>query len=237
MSLSEDPGGWEELEFERLEASAEKYGWTPESRLYKARLKVIQDSVLAAMRAAVPDAAGKPAVAVHKFEKPSGWKEMAKGKYVDKMAAKAMLQKYQAGIWKQDTQSPTSNVEGKYKAYRFRNETGVGGPYLARLVDLTGGTWRADLPIWAEEEEQEEEAAPPPRTTARRRARRRRRRLRSPPSRPAAPSARQRPPPDPRSPRPPRRRPSRSGGGSAFLRQAALPGLHEVWTGTRLYSW
>ena len=163
MSLSEDPGGWEELEFERLEASAEKYGWTPESRLYKARLKVIQDSVLAAMRAAVPDAAGKPAVAVHKFEKPSGWKEMAKGKYVDKMAAKAMLQKYQAGIWKQDTQSPTSNVEGKYRAYRFRNETGVGGPYLARLVDLTGGTWRADLPIWAEEEEEkEEEAAPPP---------------------------------------------------------------------------
>ena len=117
MSLSEDPGGWEELEFERLEASAEKYGWTPESRLYKARLKVIQDSVLAAMRAAVPDAAGKPAVAVHKFEKPSGWKEMAKGKYADKMAAKVMLQKYQAGIWKQDTQSPTSNVEGKYRAY------------------------------------------------------------------------------------------------------------------------
>ena len=78
----------------------------------------------------------------------------AKGKDADKMAAKVMLQKYQAGIWKQDTQSPTSNVEGKYKAYRFRNETGVGGPYLARLVQIGNETWRADLPIWAEEEEQ-----------------------------------------------------------------------------------
>ena len=58
----------------------------------------------------------------------------------------------------------TTIVEIWSKAFRMANKVAVGGPYLARLVDLdgTGKKWRVDTPKWVQEVESEEEEDPEP---------------------------------------------------------------------------
>ena len=61
---------------------------------------------------------------------------------------------------------PNSDAEGGLKATRHVNKVAVGGPYLARLVNLDGKgkKWRVDTPKWTppEDEEDPEEEDPEP---------------------------------------------------------------------------
>ena len=163
-----DPLAWEAEQLDKLEAWAERTGVDDSDPMYKKRAKLIQMTALAKMRAAAGEAAGRAPAPPLKvkgvtFKKIKSWVLVGSAKAKDKESAKVLLKKVkQEGIWKQDINSPRSHTKGGLVTYRFVNVTAVGGPYLARLVDVQSkNEWRVETPIFEEEDEEEEEEGPP----------------------------------------------------------------------------
>ena len=83
---------------------------------------------------------------------------VSKGKFKDKLTAKALLQKEHKGTWVQDPQCARTKAEDGAWAWRFVCSDAVGGPYLLRLVDLEDSNWRLEKPIFKKEVASESES-------------------------------------------------------------------------------
>ena len=148
-----------------LKKLAADMGWMETSKEYKYELKRIH------LQAKGEDASADTEAKVEKISWPpfKGWVKGESGKFRDKDAARVgLLVKLHAGRWINDKNCPNSEAEEGRKAHRCVNKTAVGGPYLARLVDMDGNgkNWRVDTPHWVQEDEEDEEkdaapAAPP----------------------------------------------------------------------------
>ena len=159
----------EELaEIENLNRLAEAYGWTRESQQYKARLKLIQKEGLKKLKGAEPLAGGAGGAAnlpkvtkwvvIKTYEQSEvGTLEMAKAKLKVDIAT---------GTWIVDKACARSKGDKGSKAYRFLCRDAVGGPFRARLVQLTDGVWQMMQPQVGgeadDDDEDEEDLAPKP---------------------------------------------------------------------------
>lgn len=159
----------EELaEIENLNRLAEAYGWTRESQQYKARLKLIQKEGLKKLKGAEPLAGGAGGAAnlpkvtkwvvIKTYEQSEvGTLEMAKAKLKVDIAT---------GTWIVDKACARSKGDKGSKAYRFLCRDAVGGPFRARLVQLTDGVWQMMQPQVGgeadDDDEDEEDLEPKP---------------------------------------------------------------------------
>ena len=156
--MEDDPVAWQLEQIDQLKKLAAAMGWKESSPQYKFELKRIH------LKAKGGDDAAA-AVEVKKEVKMTwppfkGWVHGASGTFKDKDAARVgLLVKLHAGKWINDKGCPNSEAEDGRKAWRQVNKSAVGGPYLARLVDVdgTGKKWRVDTPKWVEEEDEEDE--------------------------------------------------------------------------------
>ena len=152
--METNPIVWETDRVRELNALADERGWNKEHKEYKARLTYINKEA-SNMR----KASSAPQVKKHSWPKIRKWIRGASGSFRDHHAAKVgLLVPLHAGKWVQDV-SCNSVAEDERKALRFVNKQAVGGPYLARLVDLDGNgkKWRVDQPQFVGEEEEEDD--------------------------------------------------------------------------------
>ena len=149
---------WETEQRRNLNALADESGWDKDHKEFKARLKYILKEAVAKRRSS----SSAPVVKrqKHTWPKIKKWIRGASGKYADHHAAKVgLLVPLHAGKWVGDLACPNSEAEEKQRALRYINKEAVGGPYLARLVDLggTGKKWRVDQPQFVTDEGTDEE--------------------------------------------------------------------------------
>lgn len=153
---------WETEQRRILNTLADESGWDKDHKEFKARLKyILKEAAKRRSSSAAPVVKRQK----HTWPKIKKWIHGASGKYADRHAAKvALLVPLHAGKWVGDLACPNSEAEGKQRALRYINKEAVGGPYLARLVDLggTGKKWRVDTPQFvgdADTDEEDEEDA------------------------------------------------------------------------------
>ena len=158
LGMEENPVQWHLEQVAELKKLAVAMNWKETSKEYKFELKRIH------LKARGEDESADTEVKQEKIKWPpfKGWVKGESGKFRDKDAARVgLLVKLHAGRWINDKNCPNSEAEEGRKAHRCVNKTAVGGPYLARLVDMDGNgkNWRVDTPHWVQEDE-EEDAAP-----------------------------------------------------------------------------
>ena len=155
-TAAQDPMSWEEAEMDKLEAWATRMNVKETSAAYRERAKYIKLKATALMKAWVGDAGEKVKPGVG-FDPITKWLQVKSGPAKDKESAKPLLSNVKGeGHWKQDVRCPRSAAKGGLAAYRFVNVEAVGGPYLARLVDIGGGRWRVETPVFKQEDDSEE---------------------------------------------------------------------------------
>ena len=150
MDLATDPIGWQREQVLELKKLAVDMGWQPKTKAYKDQLKWIQKEAASRMTMKKEEKKAWPPI--------KKWVQGKSGTYGGKGAAKvALLEDLYAGKWVQDASCNSFAEEGR-KALRYVNKVAVGGPYLARLVDLDGDqkNWRVDTPQFKGEESEEE---------------------------------------------------------------------------------
>lgn len=131
--------GWELDQLKKLKRLAEEYGWDEEDPKYKARLKQVQ--ALGKQRAL--DALGKGGGKEPKGPKTTyAWESCMEFKAKDWTEAKYKLVKVHSGEWEPDRRSAQS-TSGGLVVRRFKcKDKGEGLLYLARIINLQGGSWR-----------------------------------------------------------------------------------------------
>ena len=154
--MEQDPLAWQLEQVEKLKELAAAMGWKVSSKQYKFELNRIHQ------QAKGEEASADPEEKEEKITWPpfKGWVQGNTGTYTDKDAARVgLLGKLQAGRWVNDKGCPNSDAEGGLKATRHVNKVAVGGPYLARLVNLDGKgkKWRVDTPKWIIQEDEDDE--------------------------------------------------------------------------------
>jgi hypothetical protein len=161
MEDAYDPIEWQLEQVEKLKQLAAAMGWKETSKQYKFELHRIHQ------QAKGDEACADTEEKEERITWPpfKGWVQGSSGTYRDKDAARVgLLTKLHAGRWINDKGCPNSDAEGGLKATRHVNKVAVGGPYLARLVNLDGKgkKWRVDTPKWITpgEDEEEEDSQP-----------------------------------------------------------------------------
>ena len=131
--------GWELDQLKKLKRLAEEYGWDEEDPKYKARLKQVQ--ALGKQRAL--DALGKGGGKEPKGPKTTyAWESCMEFKAKDWTEAKYKLVKVHSGEWEPDRRCAQS-TSGGLVVRRFKcKDKGEGLLYLARIINLQGGSWR-----------------------------------------------------------------------------------------------
>jgi hypothetical protein len=155
-SAMENPLVWQAEQVAVLKKLAVDMGWKESSKEYKYELKRIH------LQAKGEEAsAGVEGVKVKmKWPPFKGWVKGSTGTFRDRDAAKVgLLCKLHAGRWVNDKSCPNSDAEEGRKATRHVNKVAVGGPYLARLVDVDGNgkKWRVDTPKWLPQDSDDED--------------------------------------------------------------------------------
>jgi hypothetical protein len=133
LGMEDNPVQWQLEQVAELKKLAVAMNWKETSKEYKFELKRIH------LKARGEDESADTEVKQEKIKWPpfKGWVKGESGKFRDKDAARVgLLVKLHAGRWINDKNCPNSEAEEGRKAHRCVNKTTVGGPYLARLVDI-----------------------------------------------------------------------------------------------------